>query len=324
MKMIATTNAAPITAYSGYVHNCLRHAPCEPSWAAPLPSLANLQLYVDFGTEEPTMIEIHVLNMCAPDHTEQIFPANYVVSRTPEATWYGVFKFFSPTIQPMQTFVAWLSAMVETTSGLSERTFFSELMVIEPCLPLTKIASCHPEGATTTGFDVNGLYYGLPQGDYLGFEDVRYYHVAYVRHGKVREIANKATFTSNLTRNFRTVIERTYQLDTEMVPKWYKDLLLAIYSRGAIKVNGGTTYLVSDLAFDPINEDDLTWKPFAQLKQTSRLYFGCDESICADCCAPNNLVADAFPGVGPDTFFLVDDLNNVLSDIDGNQLIYSP
>ena len=293
-----TQTASPVlaTQYAGYIHNCQRNAQCEPSYLAPLPGVPYLELYVPFGSAKPLTMEFHLVDICDGSQ-EQIFPSNFVAGQDPDGNWYGVFKYFNAPITDRTSFVVWLSSIVFTGTSYVERTFFSEALMVEPCAPLTKIKACQPELATTTGFDVNGLYYGLPQNaDYLGNASVRYFHIAYVRQGKVRELSNKATFKSSLLRNFRTTVEKVHQLETELVPKWYKDELLAIYARGAISVNDGATMLVSDLNFEAINDDDLTWKPYAQLKATYRLYFGCDESDCPECCSPVVLLASAFTG----------------------------
>jgi hypothetical protein len=44
-----------------------------------------------------------------------------------------------------------------------------------------------------------------------------------------------------------------------------------------VQINDGQVYLVSDLTFEALNDDDLLWKPYAQLKETFKLFFGCDE-----------------------------------------------
>lgn len=292
MKMIQTPTATASNGYTGYIHNCLRNAKCEPSWSAPLPGVPYLQLYVEYGTTKPVIVEFQLRDVCA-DTDEQIFPSNYVIGQTPEGNWYGVFKYFNTPVTDVTAFVVWHAAFVQVGLSLVEKTYFTQMLVIEPCMPLTKVKSCHPEGATNTGFDVNGIYYGLPVNeDFLGLEGVRYFHIAYVRLGKVKELSNKATFKSSLVANFRTTIEKIYQLETELVPQWYKNVLLAIYSRGAIQVNDGPAMLVSDLNFEPINDDDLQWKPYAQLKETFRLYYGCDDGECAECCSPVVLDAD--------------------------------
>lgn len=300
--MISTPTVVAANQYPAYVHNCLRNAQCEPSYSAPIPGIPYLQLYVDFGQYEPTAVEFQLVDVCTGE-VEQIFPSNFVVGRTPEGGFYGVFKYFNTPLTPVTTFVVWMLAVVPGFPGFL-RTFFTEMLMVEPCAPLTKIKSCHPQGATTTGFDVNSVYYGLPADpDFLGNGSVRFFHIAYVRYGKVRELSNKGTFKSSLVRTFRSTVEKIHQVETELVPKWYKNELLAIYSRGAIQVNDGPTYLVSDLNFEAINEDDLTWKPFAQLKETFRLFYGCDTSECVECCSP--VVLDATvssePGSGSDS-----------------------
>jgi hypothetical protein len=292
MKMISTPTVAATTDYPAYVHNCLRNAKCEPSWTAPLPGVPYLQLYVEYGANPPAAVEFTLRDVCAGTD-EQIFPSNYVVGKTPEGVWYGVFKYFNTPMTAITSFVVRHYALLDAPAGLVPATWFSEMIVVEPCLPLTKVKACYPEGATDTGFDSNGVYYGLPTNlDFLGQDGIRFFHIAYVRLGKVREVSNKATFKSSLVTTFRSTLERIYQLDTELVPRWYKDELLAIYLRGAIQVDDGPVYVVSDLAFEAINEDDLTWKPFAQLKTTTRLYFGCDSSECVECCSP--IILDAF------------------------------
>lgn len=289
--MIATPTAVAANQYTAYVHNCLRNAQCEPSFYAPVPDVASLQFYVDFGTTKPTTVEFQLIDICG-DNGQQIFPSNYVIGKTPEGKWYGVFKYFAEPVGQITGFVVWLSANL---TGGGQKTFFSEVMVLEPCAPLTKIKACMPEGATATGFDVNGIYYGLPQNvDYLGNPIVRYFHIAWVRLGKVRELSNKGTFKSSIYKTFRATVEKIHQLETELVPKWYKDLLLGIYARGAISVNNGPAFIVKDLNFEALNDDDLTWKPFVQLTETFRLYYGCDESQCSECCAPLFLSAGVF------------------------------
>jgi len=277
MKMIpAGTSAA--NQYRSFAHNCLRNAACEQPYTAPLPSVSAMQLYVDFGTVQPITMEFTFIDTCN-NTTEQIFPAQYTVGQTPEGGWYGVFREFT---DPGASFTAFV---IHLSINGGSNTYFSEMLSTEPCGPLMKIKSCHPEGATTTGFDVNGVYYGLPQGSFLG-TGIRYWHIAYVRYGKLRELSDKATFKSNLYSNFRTTVEKLHLIQTELVPKWYKNVLLAIYSRGAVSIDDGQNYLVSDLAFEALNDDDLTWKPYAQVKETFRLFYGCDDARCEECCNP--------------------------------------
>lgn len=287
MTLNQTPTAVAANDYSNYVHDCLRNKACEPSWAAPLPDLARLQVYVNFGPYKPFTVQLYLQDTCDPSHAEQLFASNFVVGKTPEGRWYGVFKYFPEPMVPVTNFVVWLSAEVSAPGGLQERTYFSELLCLEPCETLTKIKACQPEQATNLGFDVNGLYYGLPvNADFLGEGQIRYFHIAYARHTKARALPPKTTFTSNLIRNFRTTVEKGWSLETEFVPAWYADVLLAIYARGALSLDDGTPYLVSDTNFEALNDDDLTWKPFASLKATIRLFFGCDESVCSECCSP--------------------------------------
>lgn len=289
MKMIQTPSEVAANQYASYIHNCLRNPACEPSWGAPLPAVSTLQLYADFGDTFSGSIEFTLVNLCT-GATEQIVPAEYVVGQTPELNYYGVFKAFNNPVMSLTSFVVHLSA--------GGKTFFSEMLIVEPCAPLMKVKSCHPRTAIYTGFDINGIYYGLPfAGASLGDDSVRYFHIAYVRRGKVKDMGAKATFKSSVYFNFRTTIEKIYQFEPgELVPKWFKDVLLAIYSRGAISFDDGPAFIVSDINFTAINDDDLQWKAFAQLKETFKLYYGCDDGICEECCSPSVISADATAG----------------------------
>lgn len=289
MKLFQTPAAVESETYPNYVHDCQR-GPCELPFAAPVPSIPEVQFYIDFGILEPVAIEVKVQSACTDGASEQIFTSNYVVGQTPEGNYYGVFKYFNTPAGDFSKFVIWVRA---TFGDLSEKTYFSEMMIVERCHPLMKLKACQPEQSTTTGFDINGIYYGLPVNpDFMGLDGVRYFHIAFARFAKIRETSYKGTFTQSYTRNFRTEIEKISTFETEISPKWYKDILLAIFARGAFMAEG-KTWLVSDLAFESINDDDLMWKPFAQVKETFRLFFGCDDSECVECCAPQVLSAGA-------------------------------
>lgn len=291
MQMTQTIGAVAPNQYAPYVSNCNRNPSCVLSYAAPLPSVANLQLYVNFGSTKPATMEFKLINICNGD-TEQIFSSNYVAGQDSEGNWYGVFKYFNAPAGAITSFVVWLSSFVNTNAGLQEQTYFSELLLVEPCQALMKIKACQPASATTTAFDYNGVYYGLPQNvDYLGISEVRYFHTAWVRSGKVVETAFKATFTGSVTRNFRTQVDKTLQFQCEIVPKWYKDELLAIFTRGKVQIDDANYYLLSDLAFTGLNDDDAMWKPWAVFTASFRGFYGCDDSECIECCSPTVISA---------------------------------
>lgn len=266
MKMIAAGSALP-SQYATYVHNCLRNAACEPEYYAPVPAISAVQLYVAFGSSAPGSVEFTLIDVCNQVE-EQIVPSEYIVGDDPEGNFYGVFKGFNTPVTTPSIFIIHLAA--------GGQSFFSEAMVVETCISLMKVLSCHPAEARETAFDVNGVYYGLPISASAGMDGLSYTHVAWQRHGKVRELSNKATFVSSLYATYRSTVERIFQTEGEFVPQWYKDYFLALYSRGMVQVNDGKIYIVSDLAFEPINDDDLLWKPQAQLKETHKLFFGCD------------------------------------------------
>ena len=81
MKMLSAGTAAA-NQYTQYVDNCQR-AVCALPYTAPLPSVADLQLFVDFGASQPGSLEFTLIDTCN-NNTEQIFPAEYIVGQTPE------------------------------------------------------------------------------------------------------------------------------------------------------------------------------------------------------------------------------------------------
>lgn len=273
--------------YPRVIHNC-NLSPCELPYRAPLPELAYMQFFIDFGTVQPALIQITAVSTCGTATEEQLFTQDYVVGQDSEGRWYGVFRYFFETVTDFTCFVIHTRVTFVDTS---ERVWFSEEFCIETCLPLTKLKACMPEGAVETGYDINGVYYGLPQGMVtLGIALLRYFNIVFVREAKVRELTNKITFTSNLLSNktFRSQVDKIFQFECELVPQWYKDLMLAVFARGSIEING-RAWTVTELAFEGVADQDFRWKPFAQLTQIFRLYFGCDTSECIECCTPQFL-----------------------------------
>lgn len=291
MKLLGPYSAAMFPDdYSQVIHNC-NLSPCEKPYTAPLPELAYMQFFIDFGTVQPLAIQITAIDTCSGAIEEQLFTQDYVAGQDAEGRWYGVFRYFFETLFPFTCFVIHVRVLF---MDASEAVWFSEEFCVEDCLPLTKLKACMPEGATATGYDVNDVYYGLPQGaTTLGIPLVRYFHIVFLREAKVRELSNKITFVNNLLSNktFRSQVDKVFQLESEMVPQWYKDLILAVLARGTVEING-RQYNVTELAFEGVADDDLLWKPFAQLTSISRQFFGCDTSECIECCTPQ--VLDAF------------------------------
>lgn len=291
MKLLGPYGAAMFPEdYPRVIKNC-NLSPCEVPYRAPLPELAYMQFFVDFGTVQPILIQITAIDTCGGLAEEQLFTQDYVVGQDAEGRWYGVYRFFFETVHDFTCFVVHVRTVFQDGS---ERVWYSQEFCIEVCQTLTKVKACMPEQATATGYDVNGVYYGLPQGmTTLGIPLVRYFNFVFVREAKTRELSNKITFSNNLLSNktFRSQVDKIFQFEFELVPQWYKDLLLAIYARGTIEING-QIWNVTELAFEGINEDDLRWKAFAQLTQVVRQFFGCDTSECIECCTPQ--VLDAY------------------------------
>lgn len=268
------------TEYANYNDNCNGNH-CDLPFAAPLPSIDSVILFADFEDKNIVEFEIHIVDTCQANRTEQALTNTFVIGQTPRGNFYGVFK----NLQISQLFSSFVLFLKVTGNGsgdplLNVRTYFTQEMELQACNKIMDIRACFPQLNTDLGFDVNGIYYGFPTGtEIIGNRNIRYFHRAWVRYGKMKEIGNTITFTSSLIRTFRSVVEKKWQFECEIVPKWFKDILLSIFSRGVIQVDG-KFWLMEELDFQALNEDDLMWKPYAIVLETFKLYFGCDDSAC--------------------------------------------
>lgn len=287
MKMISA-GSANILNYAPYSRNC-NLGNTGRRYLAPVPSLADVQLFVNFGSVRPTSFEFTIIDICHPARSGVLTPGCYVVGWN-GSYWYGVFKQFSST-------EAYDSFIIAMTTG--SKTFFSEQYQVETeCDTLTKISVCYPSNYNSE--DVNGIYIGLPDTSqpYSGRPSVFYHHNFWTRQGEIVEMSNKITFTSNAKKNFASSLTKLFEFRPELVPGWYKDYLLSVYFRGDILINGTHT-LVTDLAFEDVDVD--YWKPYAVLGKEVKGGFGCapfvcDENDCApEVCVPVSFVPPTFP-----------------------------
>lgn len=229
---------------------------------------------------------------------------DYVVGQDANGMWYGVFKNFIVVgeYNPSCFIVSFL---------IDDKRYFSEEYCIEAtCIPLTELRACYPDNMSLLGFDMQNIYYGYHTGEpsiALGDVAIRYYHRLFVRDGQVVRTSNKTTFKVNRTRNFRSQVEKLFELRCEFVPEWYSDYIMAVVARGVVEValkvgDARKKYVLNDTLFELVDEDSKLWKPFAKFIQVFRHFFGCDEGACVRQCmlAPDEV---DYEGAGADYIF---------------------
>lgn len=307
MKAIYAGYATDVAENGGraFLYNCTRKNP-EIEYNVPILGFDDVQVYIEFGSVKPTAFDVKIVNACTNVVSELIAVPVYLVGKDPAGNWYGVFKFSELTGVPLQFY---LSFEIDTAEPNSYR-FFTEVYQIEVnCPKLSKVEACFPTRADELSYDSNEIYFGLTTDNTnsLGDRTLYYNHNLYVRKAKVFNDVPKVTFVSNVRKNFRTILDRIYEFKCELVPAWYKEYLLAIYLRGFIKIDG-IRYQVTDIAFEALDEDDITWKPYAKLQKENKFYFGCDDceppaSVCCDPVVTSVTVeTEPDPDPGPQPF----------------------
>lgn len=288
MKVIYAGHNVPITNIRNYLFACQRELN-DLEYYIPCATMEDVQVYVEFG-KKPYGFSIDLYNLCN-DTFSPIAPDNYVIGKNPNGKWYGVFT-FNNTVIPPPVFALAFTFVLGFVPGY---IYFSQAYQVNQCRSLTKIEACFPIKRTDEfGLDSNDIYFGSTTDQFsLGDITLSYKHYAFVRRAKVFKDPPKLIFTSNSRRNFRTKIDRIYELRSELVPDWYKEYLLAIYSRGFITVDG-IIYRVTDLAFEGMNENDRTWKPYVKLLKEREFQFSCDD--CTPLVLPclNDIVQDEY------------------------------
>lgn len=235
-----------------------------------VPGIAEINLFVNFGSSKPSSFEIWMVNACKVE-ASLVSTGCYTVAYS-GSYWYGVFKALTTTSNYSQFLFA-----IKTSNA----TYFSDVVEIPECGDLTKLSVCYPNNYNAE--DINGVYIGWPDPEFevVGSSDVIYQHKAWVRMGEIIETSNKIKYVSSRFKNFSTYLVRQWELRSEIVPGWYKDILLAIYFRGNILINGQEAS-IEDLNFEDVDVD--YWKAYAILSKEFKGSFGCASIECAPEC----------------------------------------
>jgi hypothetical protein len=289
MKMLPAGTAA-ISNFAPYSRNC-NLGQCRVAYYALVPSLSDVQLFINLGTVKPSAIDFTIFNLCGPFDNDTINSNCFIIAFN-GSYWYAIYKNFTGPAYPTFIIAASVSYTDETV-----KTFFSEQYQIQSdCDTLTKVSVCYPYNWNSE--DINDIYVGQPDLSQAvsGKADLFYHHQYWVKGAEIIETSNKITFTSNLFRNFNTDLKKLYEFrPTDLIPGWYKDYLLAVYFRGNIFINDAQA-MVSDVNFENVNEAADQWKPYAILSKEVKGAFGCADIVCPqDCiCVPVTLPSITF------------------------------
>lgn len=302
MKLIyAGINGQQSANWGNYLFNCTRNRKCQRAYFVPIKSLSDIQLYVDLPGK-PLTYEATIMDLCNPDcnpllgdfnsdynddyfigtgcipqENHVVFP-NYVVGQKPDNTWYGVFGGLNPV-----SYKSFFIRMTFSVNGVSY-VYFSEMFTLEDCAPLVHLRGCYPnEVPPADASDCNGIYYGLPASDdTLGMANYRYFHWAYVRYGQVIASTKKVAFSFfNSLKTYKSIVTRGWVFEFEMVPPFYSDVLLGIFIRGNIQIDGAEYKLAEEQNWAVYDMDSKLWDMNTNLDQLCRQYFGCKPSDCA-------------------------------------------
>lgn len=331
MKLIYGGPSGSTTSnWGNYLFNCTRNKSCQKAYYVPIRSLSFLTMYVDLPGK-PDTYEAAIMDLCSqvcggdpgdfnndfnddyflgtncrPEERNLIFN-NYVVGQKPDGSWYGVFgvpnDLGSAAIN-LSTFFVRFKFIV---AGV-EHVYFSEQMEIDSCAPLTLLRGCYPnEEAGADATDCNGIYYGFPTNvDVLGSANYRYFHWGFVRMGSVIDATSKIAFAFfNSKKAYRSTVKREYILEFELVPTFYKNVLLGIFTRGNVQVEGVEYKLAEEQSWQVADRDSKLWEMDTVLDSECKQVFGCGVS---DCTFPDpGSVIDGPCMNGPDNFSVVID-----------------
>lgn len=280
-----------ISNYGSYISNCTRG---EKPYKIPVNNLQDVQLFIDIGGQ-PDAAQYQLIHTCGPyaGTIETLTTSSYIIGQKPNDDWYGVFKNFNDTDNPLSCFVIGITL----TFGLLDVIYFSEEYCVETtCNNLTLIKACYGNLDNRISYGCDGTYFGkhATENTPLGDEAIVYRHQTYLRDVEVTLSSIKNTFKQGRTRNFRTEKEKIFQFWAELIPEWFIDTIDAIFYRGEVFV-GSVKYLVDGTNFEKVADCPKTWKPSATFKESCYQSFSCEEDPCIDalptCCNPTSIVA---------------------------------
>lgn len=289
MKLLYAGVGLGVKPYTDLLFNCTRNQRCERPFYVPVTMFSDIALFADLPGK-PTLVQIEVLNVCDIANIGAAIPGKYVIGTKPDGTWYGVFSNLIVTPPIGVTYTRFFFKLSLTIDG-QVYVWYSEQYEFPYCEELKQLRGCYPnEEVGVDAFDCNGIYYGYPNNeDILGDPLYRYVHLAYARMASIIEQTNKMTFTAfNNKSIYKSVFVREYLFECEIVPKFYKDVLIGIYNRGNVQFDGVEWKLAEGQDIRIIDNDSKLWRVDIILDEECKQTYGCKPRDCATkaCCDP--------------------------------------
>lgn len=291
--------------FQQYQYNCTRNKSCQPEYFIPIKQLSDLTFFLDLpGKPDDLGLVFKAVDKCCsevvggdfnddfsddfliggevPCEYDVVFN-DYVVGQKPNGSWYAVFG--NPTIAlPEGVSLKCFFIKIIVTVGGGDYYYYSQQMCFDPCDDLTLLQACYPNVTSGDAEDCNGIYYGFHQGpdDPIGNSNYRYFHKTYVRKGSI--ISSKVSFSLNLfnsRKTYKSTINKEQVLEFELVPDFYKEMLIGVLGRGNILINGVEYVLATTQEFSVIDYDSKLWKMDINLAEECKRTFGCGVSDCS-------------------------------------------
>jgi len=299
MKLIPAGFGEMATPYTDLLFNCTRNQKCQRTFYVPVKLFSDIVLFTDLPGE-PTLVQIDVLNVCDIENEGSAVASKYVAGTKPDGSWYAVLGSLIVTPPIGVVYHKFFFRVTFTVSGI-DYIYFSEQYEFPICETLTFVRGCYPnQEVGTDAFDCNGIYYGFPNNeeDFLGDHNYRYVHSGYVRLGSVIEQRNKMTFTAfNNRTTYKSVFNREWLFEQDIVPTFYKDVLIGIYNRGMVQVDGKEWKLADSQDVAMIDTDSKLWRLDIVFDEECKQSYGCKPRDCFlpvdPCCVPTLISADA-------------------------------
>lgn len=229
-----------------------------------MPEVAKVNVFT-FLPGKPLTFEVHLINLC-DETTEIVLFDRSVIAQDDNNRYYFVGDGLLVQSLPTRYRIA-----IKFDFDCHFQWFYSEVYSSQTVCTTYKLIEA-------IGDIADNVYSGLPKGDIAGDSSLFYIHRAYLESAELKLIGYKMSFSRNSRRNFKTEKEKTYELRPKLVPQWYMDYLFDIYSRGDIAIDQ-RMYTISSLQSKLINECEETWKPWVQLVETDKRYFGCESRV---------------------------------------------
>jgi len=295
MKLIYAGQGESAKNFDELLFNCTRNKACQRPFFVPVNNFLDILFYAELPGI-PSLVDIEVFNVCdLGGELGSAVSTSYIMGdKIDETQFFGVFGGLVVTPPVGTVYSKFFFKFTFTVDGI-DHVYWSEMFEFEVCEELVLIKGCYPFETNSEAVDCNGIYYGSTFTTTVGDITVRYEHKAFVRMGSIIEQRNKMTFTAfNNKRIFKNVFVREYLFEFEIVPTFYKDVLIGIFNRGNVLINGVEWKLAESQDFSIIDNDSKLWRMDVVLDSECKQTFGCSVPDCIPPPPPGECVPVAY------------------------------